>query len=242
MTAPFQSQQRYGDAFTTLVKAYSNTLTLRRVAELGQDVAQQRVAEGNPRHIPDERMADLIMSFREEQVFATRRELDEFLGGPPHVAESMTPMIAAARVSTAGEAINSASLVFMYSAFEGALASLSKLSKELRADVWRSLPRNRRRGAEIIDRIERLTAACGPVDNFDPVLGFTLDTRQIERMDGIRNAIIHKRGATYRDFLTIENDLWYLAAAGLYYCGLVSRTHGVLINWKPPNAGHFDPV
>ena len=242
---PEAAERLFSRIFHNLTQRHADVTTFRKLASLGQGAAAATLNVENYRFA-----LSMLEDPQYDEFFLDRKAAVAFFGGPRKMGADMTTK----QLALFGAAIDAASLVFVHSGVDATISdlcrvthlidpsrwrpfveaqkvSLSELNSASPDELWKARLQTHLEALEqesIKKRTERIFAICKPSNTFDPIGKFKYDVTTLERLDKLRQDIIHGSGPT-----TIPNcdaELEYLVKVGLFFFAMVNTTFGVKVN------------
>ena len=181
-------------------------------------------------------------------MFVDKGKYLERVGGIAVVAAGLTKQ----QIQTFGGSVDSASIVFMHSALDGALQDLCRATALVAPQRWQQfvdgqeerLDVLRDRGYEAVakDRIDafvtsyesmlkktdRLFQVCQP-DRANSRIGYRFDRARLAELDDLRHDIVH-RNRPRTPIHDVDAGIEYLSETGLFFFGMVNHCFGLRID------------
>lgn len=245
LTVPESAERLFSRVFHNLTQRHADVTTFRRLAALGRGSAAAALSAENYGFA-----LSVLNDPAYDAFFLNRKAAVAFFGGP----EKMGSEITAKQLNLFNAAVDAACLVFVHSAVDAAISdlcrvtylidparwrpfveaqkvALSDLVSTTPARLWKAKLEQHLAALEkesLRKRTERLFAICKPSQAFDPIGEFKYDVDSVERLDKLRQDVIHGAGPS-----TIPNcdaELEYLVKVGLYFFAMLNTTFGVKVN------------
>ena len=242
---PEPAERLFSRVFQNLTQRHTEVITFRKLAALGQQPAIASLSAENYKFA-----LSLLNDPQYDKFFKDRKGAVAFLGGPAAIGS----LITSKQVSLFNAAVDAASLVFVHSAVDAALSDLCRVTYLIDPSRWRPFVESQKvalsdlhatsteelwnsrleayltalERESLRKRTERLFGVCTPPREFDPIGNFKYDLISVERLDKVRQDIIHGSGPN-----TIHNcdaELEYLVKVGLYFFAMVNKAFGVKVN------------
>jgi hypothetical protein len=183
-------------------------------------------------------------------VFVDKDKYLETVGGVGAVAEGLTKQ----QVQAFGGSVDSASIVFMHSALDGALHDLCRATALVAPQRWQpfvdgqeerlSVLRDRGYEAVAKDRIDAFVAAlsresmlkktdrlfqvCQPERAYSRV-GYRFDRARLAEVDNVRHDIVH-RNRPRTPIQDVDGSIDFLNETGLFFFGMVNHCFGLRVD------------
>jgi hypothetical protein len=248
MASPFipdVAERLFTRVFHNLAQRHADVTTFRKLAALGQQSAAATLNRENYGFA-----LSLLNDPQYDEFFKDRKAAVAFFGGPEKMGSDMTSK----QLHLYNAAVDAASIVFVHSAVDAAVSDLCRVTYLIDPIRWRPFIENQKVAlsevasrssddlwSEKLDahlaaldkesirkRAERLFAICKPSKPFEAIANFTYDVNVVERLDKLRQDIIHGSGPNSIPNCVAELD--YLVKVGLYFFGMVNRAFDVRIN------------
>lgn len=254
------AERRFARVFSTLTRAWSETLTFRKLVELGLPAASSQLAGENYRFA-----ISFLGDPANDNLFLDKQKALETIGGPEGMGTAMTKN----QLAEFKRSVDSASLVFIHSALDAAATDLCAVTALLGPGDWehfvkdKTVPLSSLKGAaydtvlqqklndylkvlereSLLKRIDKLFQVCQPPDGFDPKPGYKYDRTKLENLDTVRHEIVHG-DALFVVFPEMDNSLECIFNTGLFLFFMVNAKYGVKLDpvyfqqlQRPPDAG-----
>jgi hypothetical protein len=245
LNIPETAERLFSQVFHNLTQRQADVTTFRKLSVLGQEAAAATLTIENYRFA-----LSILHDSQYDQYFLDRKGAVAFLGGPEKMGSNMT----AKQLHLFNAAVDAASLVFVHSAVDAAVSdlcrvtyiidpsrwrpfveaqkvSLSEIGSTTPGDVWKMKLDAHVAALEkesLRKRTDRLFAICKPDRTFDPIGNFQYDIISVERLDKLRQDVIHGSGPDV--IPNCDAELEYLTKVGLYFFSMVNKAFGVKIN------------
>jgi hypothetical protein len=239
-------EKLYTDILMSLIRGSSDIATFRKLADLGMPHATEAIASEN------ERFAATLLENQGLDLGSIKTaDLFRFLGGPAAVGGSLT----AHQVLAFRRAVDGASIVFMHTTLDGAVTDLCRVTALLAPKDWHPYIAGRKvtiaalasmttdqlqaqaleeylaalDRESLIRRVDCLLAICRPGDLRQLRPTFAYERDELERLDRLRQAIVHTGGPP-PDLKDAPKAVEYLLNVGLLLFEVVNHRYGVRID------------
>src|SRR6266487_4571443 len=233
-----EATELFSRIFITLPTRWSDIYGFRQVAALGLPHAAKILASD---HLRSAR--HFILDPANEEVFLDKAKFIESSGGSEVMGAAMTRK----QLATFKASVDSASLVFMHSALDGAALDLCRVTALLAPEDWEPFLAAQKvalsdvkavgygaifdkRLAEYLNAFEReslstkadrLFQLCQPPRGFSPVAGYQFDRDKLIAVDRARHDLVD-----YQSTMALPNDveaaIEFLLNTGMFLLGLVN--------------------
>ena len=196
-------------------------------------------------------VADLAAGPEFDKYFADRDAALAHFGG----VEGMALFMAANQLAAFRRSVDGASIVFAHSALDAAASELCWVTALSSPVNWEPFVSARKvtlgdvkalgfdqllahkleehlcalERESLLKRVDRLFTLCPPAVGFEGIRGFRFDRARLERLDGLRQAIVH-RDVEASEFATAEPDVEFLFQSGLHLWAIVNAKYGVQVD------------
>ena len=241
-----EATELFSRIFITLPTRWSDICGFRQVAELGLPRAANILAS---HHLQSARQ--FILDPANDDVFLDKAKFIESSGGPEVMGAAMTQK----QIATFRASVDSASLVFMHSALDGAVSDLCRVTAMLAPKDWEPFLAAQKvalsdvkevgysalfekRLAEYLNAFEReslpikagrLFELCQPPRGFSPVAGYQFDRDRLIALDRVRHDLVHDQTTTALPN-DVEAAIEFLLNAGMFLLGLVNHKYQVRVD------------
>jgi hypothetical protein len=245
LAIPESAERLFSRVFHNLTQRQADVTTFRKLAVLGQEAAAAVLTVENYRFA-----LSILTDPQYDQYFLDRTRAVEFLGGPEKMGSNMTGK----QLHSFNAAVDAASLVFVHSAVDAAISDLCRVTYIIDPSRWRPFVEAQKIALAETDsstlddvwrlkldaymsalereslrrRTERLFTICKPDPTFDPIGNFKYDINSVDRLERLRQDIIHGSGPDIIPKCDLE--LEYMTKVGLYFLTMVNKAFGVVIN------------
>lgn len=240
------AERRYARVFMTLTGRWSDTLTFRKLARLGEPHASAQIALENA-----EFAQSLVSDPEYDQYFVDRHKFVASFGGPAAIGKSLTTK----QLETFRRSVDIASIVFMHSTLDAAISELCHVAAEIRPSDWepfierQQLPLASVKGTNydallqeklaahlqslersgLLKRADTLFQICKSPPGFSPLKNYAYDRDEVERLDLLRHRLVH--AASPRESLhNVEETLEFFLRTGMFFWLMLNHAYSVKLN------------
>lgn len=235
----------FNKVFFALTGTWSDTISFRKIVLGGVAEAQERLFRQNAAWFDQ-----FVNDPANNPVFIDKDKYLETVGGVGAVAEGLTKQ----QIEAFGGSVDSASIVFMHSALDGALHDLCKATALAAPQRWEQFVDGqeerlgviRERGYEAVakDRIDafvsalsyesmlkktdRLFQVCQPGRAYARA-GYRFDRARLAELDDLRHDIVH-RNRPRAPIPDVDAGIDFLNETGLFFFGMVNQCFGLRLD------------
>jgi hypothetical protein len=236
--------QLYSEIYSALSGRWQETLSFRKVAELGLPSAAREAELANTGAAEE-----FLNDSENDLLFLSKQGFIDYVGGAAGVGKTMT----AAQLGAFCSAVDAASLVFVHSAVDAAVSDLCRLAALIAPNDWMpwlnnatlSLAEAKARPIDelisaklaslverldreaLLFRVDRLFAICQPPVGFAPLNDYTYDRARVEQLDKLRQSIVHRPESARAPIPDCEDSLRFLFRTGLFLWSMLNAKYGV---------------
>lgn len=241
-----EATELFTKVFLTLSTRWSEIYGFRQVAGLGLPHAAKILALD---HLQSAKR--FISDPANEEIFLDKAKFLESSGGPEVMGAAMTQK----QLATFQASVDSASLVFMHSALDGAAFDLCRVTALVAPSDWEPFVAAQKvtladvkaagydaivgkRLADYIDAVEReslpakterLFQLCRPPRGFAPVKGYQFDRDRLLKLDRARHDLVHGQSESALP-AEVEAAIEFLLNTGNFLVGLVNHRYQVRLD------------
>lgn len=242
---PEPAERLFSRIFHSLTQRHADVTTFRKLAALGREAAAGALNRENYRFA-----LSLLTDPQYDEFFMDRKAAVAFFGGPEEMGSQMTSK----QLRLFNASVDAASLVFVHSALDAAISDLCRVTYIIDPVCWRPFVEGQKititeatskdretlwrdkldahvaalEKESLRKRTERIFAVCKPARGFDPIANFRYSTDSLERLDKLRQEIVHGSGPS--EIPNCDTEIEYLVKSGLFFFAMVNNTFDVRVN------------